>query len=209
LILGQLLTKDSKTLRKALEIGVKENIIPPLTPEAINNNIREVENLRPRYLNLRDLPSFTRLKLSSEILEALEKKNIHTLTDVRTATANGELDNLGISTHSLTIQRLKAHSALLTLSRDITLNDKLIKKGYTNISTITDIPQANFVEAIHNQIGDFKAAQLYEEAVAETAFLNKALTELLIERTNNLISQETQPLITSLAKCNNICYTCF
>lgn len=112
------------------------------------------------------------IELPQELISQLGRNGIHTLADVRKA---GGISRLGMADHP-SARALEAHANLSSLSDDLRSNAALIEKGYTSVAAIAAAPQVDFVEAVHEKLGDVKAAQMHVMAKAQTQFKNNLVT---------------------------------
>lgn len=135
--------------------------------------------------NLSQLSNIGGLQLSSQILSSLSNRGIKTLADVRKAGGVVNIPELSPTVNN-SIQKIQAHANLSNLSDDLQLNANLIAKGYDSVAKIARTTRADFVSAIGEQQGDFKAAQLQVKARAQTNFLNNIAASVGADLANGL-----------------------
>lgn len=130
---------------------------------------------------LQDLATTLHEPLPQELIPFLNAHGIHTLADIRTAGGISQLQGLPATADNSVVNMLDAQASLSVLSPEVQLNTILINKGYTNIRAIAEAPRSEFIKAIRDHIGDFKAAQLHVQARAQARFLDNVLVGI---RTN-------------------------
>jgi Tc toxin complex TcA C-terminal TcB-binding domain/ABC toxin N-terminal region len=143
----------------------------------------------PPTPTLTELATATRLQLPPPLLPALAKSGIYTLADIRTAGGIGHLEGLPVAPDHPAVQTLEAHANLSTLSPDVQLNATLVAQGYTSTLAIAETLRTDFVAAMHDQIGDVKAAQVHVVARAQTDYLNNLLTGLRADQANGFVER--------------------
>lgn len=132
-----------------------------------------------------NLATAVKLEIPEALTAFLKERNIESLADIRASGGITALDGLppSVADHA-SIRLLEAHADLSRLSPDIKINADLIDKGFASVAKIADTPRSEFVTAAHEQMGDFKAAQLQVMARAQTAFLNNILTGIRANHAN-------------------------
>lgn len=172
--------------------GAEAHPTPPKAAKAPEHRtaeeVKEEKICEPRPPALEELADTLRLDLPQKLLSTLAEHGIRTLLDVRKAGGLGHVEGLPAALDDPAIHTIEAHANLSILSPDVALNAKLIEKGYNSITAIADAPRHEFVAATHEQMGDVKAAQLYEMAAAQSKFLNNVLTGIRADMANNYLS---------------------
>ena len=154
-----------------------------------------------------DLATTLHLELPQALLTSLSEQNIHTLADIRATGGLSRLQELPGGVDDLAVRTLEAHADLSRLSPDVTFNASLIEHGYTSVAAIAAAPRSAFVSLAHEQLGDFKAAQMHTVAVAQTHIMNNMLMAIGADAANGFSSslddQITQDLYPTQCGCND------
>ncbi|MDZ7961969.1 MAG: hypothetical protein RMY34_29540 [Aulosira sp. DedQUE10] len=124
------------------------------------------------------------LQIPQALRDYLVQNNIRTLADIRRAGGLSEIQGLPDGLDLAVIRTLDAHANLSLLSANLEQNAFLINRGYTHINAIAKNTRAAFVTATHEQLGDFKAAQLHAMANTQTLYLSNIMTGLQADRAN-------------------------
>lgn len=197
--LMQLFENKPADIRTALKGAIKEGIIPDGSPESFKEMVKDLEGLRPKYTNLTDFAKTVGLKLPPKLVGFLKEKSINkersinTILDIRNNGGISHIKDLPVKADDPIIRTLEAYADLDRLSRlssDVKLNSKLIKKGYNSVLSIANVPRSEFVNSIHEEVGDFKAARLHVEADAQTKYLNNLFTGFLVDSANRYETAE-------------------
>jgi hypothetical protein len=138
----------------------------------------------PASYGLDELAKTVGLDIPPALKEFLDKREIRSLADIRRAGGLGRLDGLPVAPDHAAVKVLEAHADLSRLSPNVNFNASLIEKGYISVAAIARTPRPVFVSKVHEQIGDFKAAQIQVMARARIQFLNNILAGIEAERAN-------------------------
>ena len=103
-------------------------------------------------------------RMLSNLIKYLSEKGINTLEDIRRHGGIAHL-SLPVEADHTAVRSLEAHANLSTVSSDIGMNTKVIKRGYTHPSAIAQVTRDIFVRDMHKQLGDFPSALLYEKSL--------------------------------------------
>jgi hypothetical protein len=136
---------------------------------------------------------------SVNLLTFLKSNNINSLEDLRTVGGINQLKELPTDIDATQIEQLETHTELYQLTKDIDVHSALIDKGYNSIGKIAKTPLPDFVNDLHDRIGDFNAAELQITARNLTAFLNNHHFREAADRANGL---ETTSARAAQVRCN-------
>ncbi len=167
------ITQTTITIPTNPEQIIKIPVAVPIAPEKPSPALTQVANL-------------ARVQLPTQLLSTLANKGIRTLADLQKAGGLNNIPELGNTSNSSAVQKLEAQANLNIVSDDLQLNTALIDRGFTSISRIAQATRADFVSAIGEQQGDFKAAQLQVKARAQTNFLNNIAASVGADLANGL-----------------------
>lgn len=140
--------------------------------------------VEPEAHLLERLTADTHIEAPAELLQFLSDSNIRSLGDIRRRGGLGHLEGLPVAGDDPTVRTLEAHADLARLSHDVAANATLIGQGFHSVADIAATPMPDFVNALHETMGDFPAARLQVDASAQTTFLRNLLTGLAVERAN-------------------------
>lgn len=144
---------------------------------------------KPPTHPLDELATTLDLDLPQPLLSFLAERNIRTLENIRSEGGIRHLEGLPVAAENRAVQTLEAHANLGILGSDLATNAVLIKKGFPSITAIAGRPGAEFVSALHEELGDFKAAELHVKAEAQTRFFNNVLMGLKADFANGFPSK--------------------
>ncbi len=156
-----------------------------------------------------DLAGALHLGLSSDLLDLLKKNDINTLADINARGGISGMEGLPVTSDVLeVVATLDNHANLSVLSADLTLNQRLIDNGLTNVGAVADVSRASFVSTFGEHSGTVAAARLHAGAVATNLFLNNLTTGLAANIANNFdfpLVDETEAAdhFTIRCKCND------
>jgi len=190
--LSRLLTHDSAELRTTLDNSVKNKIIPTLSTEMIAKTVQDIENLKPAFLNLRDIGKLTDLTMPSTLVKILEKQGIKTLVDIRAA---GGLSKAGLpDTKAIRRARLalEAHADLSSISPNLRINAQLVENGFTSPAVIARTPRDNFVAKLSPNLPETEITKLHSLAGTQNRLLNHATAEHIISGSSMVSSSESE-----------------
>jgi Tc toxin complex TcA C-terminal TcB-binding domain len=120
------------------------------------------------------------------LLPFLKSKNINTIEDLQKATNIRQLEDLPTNVDSAQLDLIEAHTGLHNLTKDVEISTALIDQGFDNIAKIAKMSRPDFVNALGDHIGDFKAAELHVVAHSQTALLNNLMFREAADRANGL-----------------------
>jgi Tc toxin complex TcA C-terminal TcB-binding domain len=185
---------DSTRRRLRLQVS-----IDPQTQEKIEIEIQaggdqEIQNIpvpipvppEPESHQLINLAPTLPTELPPDLLPFLAGQNINSLADIRTAGGISRLEGLPVAADSPAVQLLEAHTDLNRISPDVQVNAALIQNGYDSVTAISKASRPDFVSAVSEQIGDFKAAQLQVAARAQNDFLSNVMFDMAANQANGL-----------------------
>lgn len=132
------------------------------------------------------------IELSPDLLPFLADKNISSLADIRKAGGISRLEGLPIAADDPSIRLLEAHADLSRVSLDVQVNAEMIENRYDSVAAIAQASRPDFVSAIRDRIGDFKAAQLQVAARAQTHFLDNVMFDMAANQANGF---EANPMM--------------
>ena len=189
----------------SLEILTAENVhlhqttvsLPEDPEQILDVRIPTAEPPEPPSPALAQIASFSGSQLSAQLLSSLSDRGIKTIADLKHLDRDRNIPELSPNTPAL--KHLQAHANLSLLSNDIQLNSTLIERGFSSIDQIASETRADFVIALSDQQGDFKAAQLQVKARAQKAFLNNVATGISADLANGF----PNPLLDSTNPDNN------
>ncbi len=138
----------------------------------------------PAQPKLNELVSALPLEQPESLLAFLAGRGIQTLEDVRRAGGLGRMEGLPLVADHPAVRRLESLANLSAVSSDAGVSTALIERGYDSLLAIARAPRTEFVAAVRDQVGDFKAARMHVEARAQTMYLNNVLTGILAARAN-------------------------
>ena len=167
------ITQTTVTIPTNPEQIIKIPVAVPIAPEQPSPALTQVVNI-------------SRVQLPTQLLSTLANKGIRTLADLQKAGGLNNIPELGSINNNTAVQKLEAQANLNIISDDLQLNRTLIDRGFTSISRIAQATRADFVSAIGEQQGDFKAAQLQVKARAQTNFLNNVAASVGADLANGL-----------------------
>lgn len=133
---------------------------------------------------LNELAPALPLEQPEPLLAFLAGRGIQTLADVRRAGDLGRIEGLPVASDHPAVLRLQALANLSAVSPDAGVSTALIERGYDSLLAIARARRTEFIAAVRDQVGDFKAARMHVEARAQTMYLNNALTGILAARAN-------------------------
>jgi hypothetical protein len=169
-----------------------------------DQDILEIRMPRPAPVELPDqqldrLAGTLQIDLPQELRTFLADKKIDTLAGIRRAGGSiGRLEGLPLAADHQSIRLLEAHADLSRLSPDAEVNAQLIKKRYDSVLAVAQAPRSDFVNDVHEHVGDFGAAELHVIARAQNHFLNNVVTGMSVEQANGfkpdaLMAAESAP----------------
>ena len=126
------------------------------------------------------------IELPPDLLPFLAGKNINTLTDIRKAGGLSRLEGLPVAADAPSVRLLEAHADLIRISPDVQVNAAMIENRYDSVAAIAKASRPDFVTAIRDRIGDFKAAKTQVAARAQTDFLHNLRFDKLANQANGL-----------------------
>ncbi len=139
--------------------------------------------------SLDDLAEAISLELPAQLGAALAESDIRTLADIRRQGGLRHIEGLPEDDQVRTaVRRLEAHANLSVLSPEMQLNERLIERGYANLAAVAGATRPDFVRALRNEVGDFRAAQLHVRASAQHAYLNNVATHVRADLANGFRS---------------------
>ncbi len=138
----------------------------------------------PAQPKLNDLASTLPLEQPEPLMAFLAERGMQRLADVRRAGGIGRIEGLPVAADHPAVRRLEALANLSAVSPDARVSTALIERGYDSPLAIARATRTEFVAAVRDQVGDFKAARMHVEARAQTMYLNNALTGILAARAN-------------------------
>ncbi len=157
----------------------------------------------PPTHQLTNLAATLHFNLPPNLLSFLAGKNIHTLADIRNAGDISQLEGLPVAADDPSIRLLEAHADLSRISPDVQINAAMITKHYDSVAAVAKASRPDFVTAMRDRIGDFKAAQLQVVAHAQTDFLNTMMFEMAADQANGF---EAHPMMAERVRCS--CQDC-
>ena len=133
---------------------------------------------------LTELVDTLQLDLPEELRSFLNDQNIVSLADIRRSGGLQHLSGIPVPGDNPTVKLLEAHADLSRLSPDPSVNAQLIEKNYDSVMAVAKAPRSEFVNNLHEQLGDFNAAEMHVTANAEMHFLNSIVTGVSVEQAN-------------------------
>jgi hypothetical protein len=182
--------QTQETFETIVQAGGDQEILKILVPIALPPE--------PESHQLTNLASTLQLDLPAELLPFLAGKNINTLADIRKAGGISRLEGLPVAVDSPAVKLLEAHTDLVRISPDVQVNALMIENNYNSVAAIAKATRPDFVTALHDQVGDFKAAQLQVAARAQNNFLDNLMFQ---ERTKLLNGEGIDPLLADKIRC--------
>lgn len=166
-------TKHTTEVRAGTDQDIVEIRIPfPAAEEQPNHQLTE-------------LTEALQIDLPQDLRSFLAGKNIVTLADIRRAGGRiGRLKGLPLAADHPSIRLLEAHADLSRLSPDMEVNAQLIAKRYDSVLAVANAPRSDFVNDVHEHVGDFGAAQIHVIANAQNHFLDNVVTGMSVEQAN-------------------------
>jgi hypothetical protein len=147
----------------------------------------------PEAHALARVSELAQIQLPADLLRFLAEHEIHTLGDIRRAGGLGRVSGLPVAADNAALRALDSHADLSRVSSDVAFNSVLIEKGFSSVADIGKTPLPDFVSAVHETIGDYKAAEMQVVASAQTVFLKNVLTGLAVERANGYALSAAEP----------------
>jgi hypothetical protein len=133
-------------------------------------------------------------------LPFLASKNINTLADIRKAGGIAQLEGLPVAADDPAIRLLESHADLSRISPDVEVNAVMIANRYNSVAAIAQATRPDFVSAIRDRVGDFKAAQLQVVARAQTHFLNNVMFDMAANQANGM--ENINPMMAEKIRCH-------
>ncbi|MBN1254273.1 MAG: hypothetical protein JXA50_03275 [Deltaproteobacteria bacterium] len=126
------------------------------------------------------------ISLPLKILQKLTKAKINNLDDILSRRGLGNILDISKeeSPVKAALERVDAHARLHVFSTDTELNDALIRKGYTDIGTIANMPRGEFVSAVADEVDEERAEEGWSGIIAGFSAANNIMTSLLTETAN-------------------------
>jgi hypothetical protein len=162
-------------------------------PEVLEFRVPVHRAPEPEAHTLNHLSSALHLPVGDDLLPFLAGRHIQTLGDIRRAGGLGRVDGLPVGLDDPAVRALEEHADLSRLSPDVESNAVLIEKGFRSVADIAGTPLPDFVSAVHETIGDYRAANMQVVARAQTAFLKNVLTDLAVARANGFAMLTADP----------------
>jgi hypothetical protein len=153
----------------------------------------------PSSPKLAELSAAVNLELPRQLTTFLTQQSIHTLEDIRKVGGINHLEGLPVAPDHPAVQALEAHANLNFLSSNLQFNAAMIAKGYPSLYAVANASRKDFVIAMHDQVGDFKAAQLQVSARAINKQLNNSTMELKSAKANGFEVQTPADQLPGLA----------
>jgi Tc toxin complex TcA C-terminal TcB-binding domain len=182
--------QTQETFETIIQAGGDQEILKILVPIALPPE--------PESHQLTNLASTLQLDLPAELLPFLAGKNINTLADIRKAGGISRLEGLPIAVDNPAVKLLEAHTDLVRISPDVQVNALMIENSYNSVTAIAKATRPDFVTALHDRVGDFKAAQLQVAARAQNNFLDNLMFQ---ERIKLLNGEGIDPLLADKVRC--------
>lgn len=158
--------------------------VPASSEEILEIRVPVPQVPEPPSPTLTEIANLSRSQLSSQLVSTLANRGIRTLADFIKARGTNNLPELSEAVNDAAVQTLETHANLSTLSDDLRLNATLIDRGFSSVAQIARASRADFVSALGDQLGDFKAAQMQVKARAQNDFLNNVAASISADLAN-------------------------
>ena len=153
----------------------------------------------PESHQLTNLGASLQIEIPQTILTFLSERNINSLADIRKAGGISRLEGLPVAPDDPSILLLEAHADLSHISPDVQANAVMIENRFDSVTAIAKASRFDFVSAIRDHTGDFKAAQFHFAALSQTRFLDDLMFAKLTDHVNGI---HVDPLMTEQISCH-------
>jgi hypothetical protein len=180
------------TIQKAIKSAVKRKIVAqPAKADvaALFQALRAEQSDRTPVLELLEGSGHP---VPPSIRKALKELKIETLQDLRAADGLAHALPPSAAARDLA-DHIDAHARLSVVSDDDAVRAKLIKSGFTGLSSIARIDDHAFAEAVHGSIDNETARAVHRKAEIGVALATNALAAMRVENGETSVSDVRDP----------------
>jgi len=201
-----LATSEPIVLLKNIVAATKLSIVSPDALLSFEGAKSVLRRLQITDVSLASLKRTFDLGFSDSLIHKLEKKNIHTLADLRERGGVKGVKGLDVNPDDPGAKLLNAHVCLSILGADIPTVTKLIRRGYSSVLDIGKTAAHTFSYSLKGNIKENEAEELHKKAVLYSNYINNAIAESRVRAYaahKSTGAPATEPRICGCRKCQD------
>jgi Tc toxin complex TcA C-terminal TcB-binding domain/ABC toxin N-terminal region len=141
------------------------------------------------------------IKVTPEVAEWLEKRNLDTLDDVRRAGGIAHFSKLPVSPKTAAVRMIDGLAAFATVPGELAAKAKLVRRGYSSIVDVARTPEETFVATVKDDVDADVARDLHRASSVQTGLLTNVLTHVRLTEDKSPLNTHINAVIPNACGC--------